>query len=156
MILARRFYHSICFIALLCSLSTAAQTKPQTTPASETLLTVGGEVEKPMRLSAADFAQLPRQTVRAKDHDGREYTFEGVALYEILQRAGMPSGEHLRGKSLATYLLVEAADGYRAVFALPELDPAGQESAAAVEGERCVKADLVPVGDAVSQFRCAV
>jgi hypothetical protein len=30
----------------------------------------------------------------------------------------------LRGKKLATYLVVEAADGYRVVFALPELDPA--------------------------------
>jgi hypothetical protein len=38
--------------------------------------------------------------------------------------AGVEFGEHLRGKALANYLSVEAADGYRAVFALPELDPA--------------------------------
>jgi hypothetical protein len=30
----------------------------------------------------------------------------------------------MRGKRLASYLLVEAADGYRVVIALPELDPA--------------------------------
>jgi hypothetical protein len=30
----------------------------------------------------------------------------------------------LKGKRLASCLLVEAADGYRVVFALPELDPA--------------------------------
>jgi DMSO/TMAO reductase YedYZ molybdopterin-dependent catalytic subunit len=29
----------------------------------------------------------------------------------------------MRGKRLASCLLVEAADGYRAVIALPELDP---------------------------------
>jgi hypothetical protein len=33
-------------------------------------------------------------------------------------------GEQLRGKNMALFLLVEAADGYRAVFALPEIDPA--------------------------------
>jgi hypothetical protein len=32
-------------------------------------------------------------------------------------------GERMRGKALANYLVVEASDGYRAVFALPELDP---------------------------------
>jgi DMSO/TMAO reductase YedYZ molybdopterin-dependent catalytic subunit len=30
----------------------------------------------------------------------------------------------LKGKRLASYLLVEAADGYRVVMALPEIDPA--------------------------------
>jgi hypothetical protein len=30
----------------------------------------------------------------------------------------------MKGKRLATCLLVEAADGYQAVIALPELDPA--------------------------------
>jgi hypothetical protein len=32
----------------------------------------------------------------------------------------VPSGEKLHGKFVALYLIVEAADGYRAVFALPE------------------------------------
>jgi len=32
-------------------------------------------------------------------------------------------GKELRGKWLADYLLVETEDGYRVVFALPELDP---------------------------------
>ncbi len=36
----------------------------------------------------------------------------------------LPAGEKIRGKALALYLLVEAADGYRAVFALPEMDSA--------------------------------
>ncbi|MGH7601966.1 MAG: molybdopterin-dependent oxidoreductase, partial [bacterium] len=51
-------------------------------------------------------------------------TFEGVPLVEILQLAGIKFGEKLRGQALATYLLVEASDGYKAVFALPELDSA--------------------------------
>jgi len=41
-----------------------------------------------------------------------------------LAETGVGFGETLRGKRLASCLLVEAADGYRAVIALPELDPA--------------------------------
>jgi hypothetical protein len=47
-----------------------------------------------------------------------------VALVEILRLAVVPFGEGLRGKNLALYLMVEVADGYRAIFALPGLDPA--------------------------------
>lgn len=35
-----------------------------------------------------------------------------------------PVANSLRGKALSLYLLAVAADGYRAVFALPEIDPA--------------------------------
>ena len=65
--------------------------------------------------------------MRAKDHDGKESTFEGVPLVEVLKSAGVKFGQDLRGKALATYLLVEAADEYRVVFALPELDPASTD-----------------------------
>ena len=58
--------------------------------------------------------------MKAKDHSGAESTFDGVALINILQLAGVKCGDGLRGKSLALYLVVEASDGYRAVFALPE------------------------------------
>jgi len=32
-------------------------------------------------------------------------------------------GEAIRGKALANYLMVEAGDGYRVAFTLPEVDP---------------------------------
>ena len=51
-------------------------------------------------------------------------TYEGVALKTVLEKAGAGFGEALRGKRLGLCLLVEAADGYRVVIALPELDPA--------------------------------
>lgn len=93
-------------------------------PAPDVLLQVGGEVERPLKLTAADLMKLPRRTVRAKDHGGKEAAFEGVEIVEVLKLAGVKFGEGLRGKSLALFLVVEAADNYRAVFALPELDPA--------------------------------
>ncbi len=85
---------------------------------------VGGEVEKSYVVTRAEFDKLPRKTVRAKDHDGKEYSFDGVALYDLLRGSGVKFGEALRGKEVAKCLVVEATDGYRAVFALPELDPA--------------------------------
>jgi DMSO/TMAO reductase YedYZ molybdopterin-dependent catalytic subunit len=88
------------------------------------LLRVEGDAPRALELTATDLARLPRQTVRAKDHDGKESAFEGVPLVEILEAAGVKFGSDLRGPLLATYLLVEAADGDRVVFALPELDPA--------------------------------
>jgi hypothetical protein len=81
-------------------------------------------VERELKLGPADLSKLQRRSVRAKDHSGTESTFEGVALVDVLQLAGVKFGDGLRGKSLALYLVVEAADGYRAVFALPEIDPA--------------------------------
>jgi hypothetical protein len=50
--------------------------------------------------------------------------FEGVALKAVLERGGVGFGETLKGKRLASCLLVEAADGYRVVIALPEIDTA--------------------------------
>jgi DMSO/TMAO reductase YedYZ molybdopterin-dependent catalytic subunit len=93
-------------------------------PTSKVVLSVGGDVSRPLKLTTSEFTRLPRQTVRAKDHDGKEAEFAGVPLVEVLKTAGVRFGQDLRGPALATYLVVEAADGYLAVFALPELDPA--------------------------------
>ncbi len=92
--------------------------------AAGVILAVAGDVPRPRKLTTAEFVRLPRQTVRAKDHDGKEAEFEGVPLVEVLKAAGVKFGQDLRGPALAAYLVVEASDGYRAVFALPELDPA--------------------------------
>ncbi len=94
------------------------------TQAAPVAVKVEGEVSTPLRLTAAELNQFPRQTVIARAHDEKESRFEGVALFDVLKKAGLPTGNELRGKAVALYLVVEAADGYRAVFALPELDPA--------------------------------
>src|SRR5262245_23468036 len=60
-----------------------------------------------------DLSGLKRVTVKASDH-GKDATFEGVSLMEVLKLAGVEFGEALRGKRLTEYLLVEAADGYKA------------------------------------------
>jgi hypothetical protein len=73
-------------------------------------------------VTAADLAALPRYSLRVDAHHVRgRYT--GVALGDLLARVGVPLGDSLRGARLSTYAMVEGADGYRALFALAELDP---------------------------------
>ena len=82
-------------------------------------------VPKPvLQLTLGDIAAMPRTTLPGKTHDGKDHTFEGVAMAELLRRAGLPQGENVRGPMLARYILVSAHDGYRAIFSLPEFDPA--------------------------------
>src|SRR5262245_34256380 len=94
-------------------------------PAGETLLTVTGEGGKTLQLTAADLDKLPRRTIQATDRNQEAVSYEGVPLVEVLKLAGAPLGEALKhGDAPTSYVLVEAKDGYRAVFALAELDPA--------------------------------
>jgi hypothetical protein len=86
-------------------------------------LVIQTETGKQTVLARADIEALPQTKVSA-GASGASVTFEGVALRVLLERAGIEFGGSLRGKRLASCLLVEAADGYRAVIALPEIDPA--------------------------------
>jgi hypothetical protein len=87
-------------------------------------LTVQTDSGKRVVLSRADLEALPHVKVTASEHSSGPVNFEGVTLKSVLEKAGVTFGESLKGKRLANCLLVEAADGYRAVIALPELDPA--------------------------------
>ena len=78
---------------------------------------------KATTLSAAQIFALPRVTVSTAEH-GIPAQFEGVSLAGLLELAGIHMGDTLRGARLTEVLLIEAADGYKIVFALAELDPA--------------------------------
>jgi hypothetical protein len=86
-------------------------------------LAIQDETGKQTSLARADIEALPHVKV-ATNTSGEAATFEGVALKALLEKAGIGFGATMKGKRMASYLLVEAADGYRVVIALPELDPA--------------------------------
>jgi hypothetical protein len=90
-------------------------------PAAETLQ-VGDETGKLTSLPDKEWAKLPRRKVEIKGKDGEPATYEGVALTEVLRFAGVSFDKHPRDRA-ASYVLVEAGDGYRAVLALAEVDP---------------------------------
>jgi len=100
------------FLLLFCAALAQAQ---------QLTVQIGGE--KATVLTRADLEVLPHVKVTTTKA-GTSTVFEGVALEAALEKAGVQFGESLRGKRLASCLLVEAADGYRAVIALPEIDPA--------------------------------
>ncbi len=84
-------------------------------------LTVQSGSGNPVVLSRGDIEGLPH--IKVSIGSGTRAAFEGVALEAVLEKAGVGFGESMRGKRLASCLLVEASDGYRVVIALPELDP---------------------------------
>src|SRR5260370_27472686 len=95
-----------------------AQTVPGTAE-----LRISGAVSTLLVLTLADFKHMPRKKLTVVNpHDKKTEAYEGVLLEELLRKAGVPQGESLRGPLMATYVLAEAADGYRVVFSLGELD----------------------------------
>ena len=83
---------------------------------------------KAIELNAGDLGNFPQHTVRTADH-GTPATFEGVLLRDVLSRVDVPSGDQFHNTAASYYLVVEAADGYRAVFAWAELDPSFTDKA---------------------------
>lgn len=95
--------------------------QPAVTGPSE--LKIGGAVTAPLTISAADLKKMPRTTLKVDNsHNNKTEVYEGVPLAALLQKAGVPQGDQIRGQWLASYVLVEAADNYRVVFSLAELD----------------------------------
>ncbi len=86
-------------------------------------ISVEGEVLKPLKLTVDDLAKLNEAEVKGKDRDGKEHTYKGVRLVDVLSSAGVTLGAQLRGENLVKFVLVKAVDGYEVVFSLPEVDP---------------------------------
>ncbi len=86
-------------------------------------INISGEVLRPLTLTMKDLSSYKALTHKAKDKDGKEHEYKGVALVEILEKAGVTLGGKLRGENLTKVVLVQAADSYEVVYSLPELDP---------------------------------
>lgn len=113
----RLFIYTILAIFSL-TFASAAQTPAQ----KEAVLRVEVQNGKTLDLTAKDLAKFTRREVKAKGHDEKDSIYGGVNLSDILLAAGAKLGkDELRGKELAAYVLVEAADGYKATFAIAEL-----------------------------------
>lgn len=104
---------ALTFVFLLTALISQAQT----------VLTISGEVTKPLTLQAVDLKSMSHTDVMAKDRDGKEHTYSGIPLVDLLRQAGTTLGGELRGENLTKFLLIKAVDGYEVLFALPEIDP---------------------------------
>ncbi|MBF9223159.1 molybdopterin-binding protein [Hymenobacter ruricola] len=116
------FRFSPAWLLALLSAAPALPAAAQTTPAG--IVVSGPGLAQPAHLSPAQLSKLPHLQVTRPDHDGKKRTYSGVSLQAVLAAAGAELGEKLPRKGVAHYLTARAADGYLAVFALAELDPA--------------------------------
>jgi DMSO/TMAO reductase YedYZ molybdopterin-dependent catalytic subunit len=110
--------------ALLLAAGAPAAAPAPPAVAGPAVLEVAGS-PAPLKLTPDLLHRLPRKQVStpATEHGGAA-SFEGVRLRDVLSEAKVPVGHDIRGPYLSWVGTVDAADGYRAVFALAELDPA--------------------------------
>jgi len=103
-----------------------AQTSPATGPSA---ITISGDGITSLTLSVADLEKMAQTTVHVVNpHSHKAEVYSGVPLDALLVKAGVPHGEAIRGKWMATCVVASASDGYRVAFSLPELDSAFLDS----------------------------
>ena len=103
---------------------------PALAPAADdalTLLTLrqGGGVLGTFSLAALEAAGAVAVTV--EDDSGQSSDYTGVPIAKLLELVGVALGQSLRGERLTDFVIVRAADGYRALFSLAETDPIFRE-----------------------------
>lgn len=101
----------------------AQQAAPATVATGPSEFTIGGAVRTPLTVTPADMKAMPRtKVVVMNSHSKKTEVYQGVPLALFLAKAAVPEGEQIRGPLMAAYVMVAAADGYRVVFSLAELD----------------------------------
>jgi hypothetical protein len=113
-------------VALLASSASFAQLRPDPLPKfGDQLTLITSSDHKSVILTAAEFKAVPHISVTIHNsHTNADETYSGVRLADLLAKMGAPLGNDLRGKALADYVVATGSDGYKAVLALGEVDPA--------------------------------
>ena len=72
----------------------------------------------------AELERLPVESAQARLRDGAPFSIGGVSVTALLRASGLDLAANLGGGQVVGHALVaRAADGYRAVFGLAEVDP---------------------------------
>ena len=134
------------FIALLPFLS-AAQAQKDTT----TVLVVYG-TSCVARVTLEQMKALPHQSATVRNHDGKEDTYEGARLQEVLSLACPTLFELDKRIRVRSAVRVTASDGYSALIALAEADTAFRDRPVLL----CWKWNGQPLGDRHGPFQMIV
>lgn len=111
---------------------------------------IAGAVTTPLDFTVADLKTMQRKTLKVDNpHSGKTEVYEGVLVEDLLKKAGVPQGEALRGPAMASYVLADAADNYRVVFALEEFNSSFMDSEIIVADTM----DGAPIPGALGPFR---
>lgn len=106
----------ICFCQLVITSNSHAQEM------ESPFVTISGDVLRPQKMAIEDLKKMKLTEVKTTDRNGETHIYKGVELHTILDGVGVTMGSELRGKNLLKYLLLEAADGYKVIFTLAEID----------------------------------
>lgn len=95
-------------------------------PQKAVVLRIEGRVPCPLFLSREEFRSSPRSTTQVAETTGESSTYEGVALVEILHKAGITTG----GDAEEGRIFIEGISltGTHVIFSLAELDPTVKDS----------------------------
>jgi len=114
---------SLALISLVLLLTVMPAARAASAQAAGATIHIGGVDTQSIVVSEADLHALPRVTLKVTDEKGTPITYDGVPVADLLRKAGAPIGK-LKGPRMKRYVVAIAADGYEAVFALAEFDPA--------------------------------
>ncbi|RZK67507.1 MAG: molybdopterin-binding protein [Pedobacter sp.] len=107
----------ISFILLFSSAATIVKAQDQ-------VIHVGGDVGKPFDITERTFSTMTQVHVKITGRDSVKHDYTGVSLFDLLSKANAIIGGQLKGKQLTKYVLITAADGYKILLSLAEIDPA--------------------------------
>jgi DMSO/TMAO reductase YedYZ molybdopterin-dependent catalytic subunit len=146
----RRIMILIVLLFVLPGFARPQEAKPPKPSSGPSDFKISGDVATPLDLTVADLKSMPRKTIKVENaHSKKTEVYEGVLVEDLLKKAGVPQGEALRGQTMASYVLVEAADNYRVVFALEEFNSSFMDSEIIVADTM----DGAPIPGALGPFR---
>jgi hypothetical protein len=94
--------------------------KPAAAPSTSLTVTVDG---KATTFSVADLKAMPQKTVKVhNEHAKADETYSGVALGDLLAKAGFVADKTTQKKMLHSFLRVEGTDKYWVVYSLTEVE----------------------------------
>jgi hypothetical protein len=121
-------------MSMALSVAALSAEQPAATKAPPVAITVRVKSGKAISFAADELGRLGRAKVQAGKDKGLQ-TYEGVPLASLLRAAGITWGARHSGLQ-DCYVVVEGADGYRAVFSIPEIDP-GSARKTVLIADRC-------------------
>jgi DMSO/TMAO reductase YedYZ molybdopterin-dependent catalytic subunit len=121
--MAIRRWHRYALSALLLGVWVVLFAHGADAPATPMAIQVMVAGKPALSLDAKTLAAMPHEEVSASAHDEAASQWRGVKLEDVLARAGVPLDKPLRGRALASFVRVTAADQYQVVFGLADLDP---------------------------------
>jgi hypothetical protein len=119
------------------------------TPGTVQVLGLGDQHET---LTAAQVAALPRAHVLV-DHDGKTVNYSGPLVSDLLRDVDAPMGVRLHGSGVNDVVMVTAADKFRVVLSLAEVDPGFHKGAKVILADQ---ADGKPLTGKEAPFRLMI